>query len=88
MAPGLVLVVLLLLPGIKNASSSSSSICSAVKLKDIVNVYSLRRNQDHAPRLPYCLLTSPPWSLHPLPSLNSSCMNLPFETQGEAVEAE
>ena len=31
--------------------------------------------------LHYCL-TAPPLSLHPLPSLISSCLNLPFATQG------
>ena len=45
----------------------------AERLKDIVNVYSLRRNQDPVPRLHYCLLTTPPWSLHPLPLLISNC---------------
>ena len=45
-------------------------------------VYSLRRNQDPAPRLHYCFLTSPPLSLHPLPSLISNCLNLPFKTRG------
>ena len=32
-------------------------------------VYSLRRNQDRTPRLYYCFLTFPPFSLHSLPSL-------------------
>ena len=45
-------------------------------------IYSLKRNQDPAPRLHYCLLTVPPWSQHPLPSLISTCLNLPFGTQG------
>ena len=47
-------------------------------------VYPLRENQDPAPRLHYCFLTvSPlsPLSLHPLPSLISNCLNLPFGTQ-------
>ena len=44
-------------------------------------VYPLRGNQDPAPRLHYCFLTAPPLSLHPLPSLISNCLNLPFGTQ-------
>ena len=32
--------------------------------------------------LHYCFLTAPPLSLHPLPSLVSSYLNLPFGTQG------
>ena len=47
-------------------------------------VYPLRRNQDPAPRLCYCFLTVPPLSLHPLPSLISNCLNLPFGTQGRS----
>ena len=43
--------------------------------------YPLRRNQDPAPRLHYDFLTAPPLFLHPLPSLISSCLNLPFGTQ-------
>ena len=45
---------------------------------------SLRRNQDPAPRLHCCFLTVPPLSLHPLPSLISNCLNLPFGTQGRS----
>ena len=45
-------------------------------------MYPLRRNQDAAPRLYYCFRTAPPLSLHPLPSLISNCLNLPFGTQG------
>ena len=37
-----------------------------------------------AVRLYGCCLTVPPWSLHPLPSLISSCLNLPLETQGRS----
>ena len=35
--------------------------------------------QDPAPRLHYCFLTAPPLSLHPLPSLISTCLNCPSE---------
>ena len=45
-------------------------------------VYSLRRNQDPAPRLHYCFLIAPPLSLYSLPSLIRNCLNLPFGTQG------
>ena len=73
--PGLVLVVLL--PGMKNASSNSSFFCWRFQIhrkgQRYCYVYSLRMNQDPAPRLHYCFLTAPPWSLHPLPSLISNC---------------
>ena len=39
-----------------------------------------------APRLQGCRLPAPPWSLHPLPSLMSSCLNLPFDS-GKVLEA-
>ena len=42
----------------------------------------MRGNQNPALRLYYCCLTAPPWSLHPLPSLISNCLNLPLGTQG------
>ena len=44
----------------------------------------MRGNQDPAPRLHYCLLTAPPLSLHPLPSLISNHLKLPFGTQGRS----
>ena len=47
-------------------------------------VYSLRRNQDSAPRLYYCFLTAPPLFLRSLPSLISNSLNLPFGTQGKS----
>ena len=37
-----------------------------------------------APGLYYCFLTVSPLSLHPLPSLISNCLNLPFGTQGRS----
>ena len=40
----------------------------------------MKGNQDLAPRLHSCFLTAPPLSLHPLPSLTSSCSDLPFGT--------
>ena len=43
---------------------------------------SLEGSQDPAPRLHCCFLTALPWSLHPLPSLISNCLNLHFGTQG------
>ena len=47
-------------------------------------VYSLRGNQDLAPRLYYFSLTVPPLSLHPLPSLISNCLNLSLGAQGRS----
>ena len=49
--------------------------------KDIV-LCLLRKNQDTCPRLHYCFLTVPSLSLHLLPSLISSHLNLPLGTQG------
>ena len=46
--------------------------------------YPLKGNQDPAPRLLYCFLTAPPWSLNPIPSLISNCLSLPFGTQGKS----
>ena len=45
-------------------------------------VYSLRRNQDLAPRLLHCFLTPPPLFLLSLPFLISNPLNRPFGTQG------
>ena len=45
---------------------------------------SLQEEPGPAPRLHYCLLTSSPLSLHPLPSLISNCLNLPFGTPGRS----
>ena len=47
-------------------------------------IYSLRKNQDPTPRLHYCFLIVPFLCLHPLPYLISSCLNLPFGTQGRS----
>ena len=47
-------------------------------------VYSLRRNQNPAPRLHYCFLTASPLFLHPLPSLMSRCLNQLFGIQGRS----
>ena len=49
---------------------------------ELKHAYSLR-NQDAAPRLHYCFLTAP-LSLHSLPSLISSCLNLRFGIQGRS----
>ena len=45
------------------------------------SVYSLKRNQDPAPRLHNCFLPALPWSLHPLPSLINNCLKLSFGAQ-------
>ena len=47
-------------------------------------MYPLRQNQDPVPRLHYCSLTAPPFSLYPLPSLISNYLNLPFGNQGRS----
>lgn len=50
----------------------------------------IRRNLDPARRLHSCLWTAPSRSLHPLPSLRSNCLNLPFgpqESSGRLNEA-
>ena len=39
-------------------------------------MYPMRGNQDLAPRLHSCFLAASPLSLHPLPSLTSSCSDL------------
>ena len=75
-----------LLSEMKNPSSSSlrlpfvGGFGSTEELKDSY-MYPSRWNQDPAPRLHYCFLTAPPLSLHPLPSLISNSLNLPFGTQ-------
>ena len=51
-------------------------------------MYPLRWNQGPAPRLYYCFLAAPPLSLHPLSSLISNCLNLPFGTQGRSWRLE
>lgn len=43
------------------------------KAQSYCYIYSLRRNQDPVPRQHHCLLTAPPWPLHPLLSPMSSC---------------
>ena len=71
--------------GMKHASSTSS-ICWGFQFcgrtQSYCYIYSLRRNQNPAPRLQYFLLTILPWSLHPFLSMISNCWNLTFETQG------
>ena len=47
-------------------------------------VYSLRRNQDPAPRLRCCFQTVLPLTLYSLPPLISICWNLPFGTQARS----
>jgi len=75
----------LVAPGLVLVSSSLVVICWGFQFCRSTQrshyVYRLRGNQDPAPRLPSCLLTAPPWSLHPLPSLMSNCWSLPFGTQ-------
>ena len=69
----------------KNALSSSSSffLGGGVVLQKgskVLLFIFLEEEPDSAPRLHSCLLTAPPWSLHPLPSLISNC---PLELFGD-----
>ena len=47
-------------------------------------VYPFTMNQDPAPSLHYCFLTAFPLFLYSLTSLITSCLNLPFGTQGRS----
>ena len=70
---------------------NANSICwhfSSIKSSKILLCVSLEANQGPAPRLHYCFLAAPPLSLHPLPSLISNCLNLPFGTQGRSWRLE
>ena len=49
---------------------------------------SLEAEPGSAPRLHYCFLAAPPLSLHPLPSLISNYLSLPFRTQGRSWSPE
>ena len=71
--------------GMKNAPSTSSICWGLVLQKDskILLCVSLEEEEPGpAPGLHHCLLTAPPWSLLPLPSLTSNSSNLIFGAQG------
>ena len=72
----------------RKKASSISAICWGGflhrKTQIYCYVYSLRRNQDSALRLHYCLLTVPSWPLYPLPSLINNSLNLSFGTRGRS----
>ena len=55
-----------------------------VETSKILLYVSLGGNKDPAPKLHYCFQKTPPLSLHPLLSLISNCLNLPFGTQGKS----
>ena len=57
------------------------------KNSKILFCISLRRNQDPAPRLHYCL-TGPPLFLHPLPSLTKQLFESALWNSGKVKEAE
>ena len=59
------------------------SLSSCRRTQRYCYAYSLRRNQDPAPR-PYHPLTAPPLFLYPHHSLISNCLNLLFGTQGRS----
>ena len=75
-----------------NKASSTSSVCWGFQFcgwtQRYCYVYSLRRNQNPAPRLHCFLFTVPAWSLHLLPFLISNCLNLLFGTQGSSWRPE
>ena len=54
------------------------------KNSKILLCISLEAEPGPAPRWHYCFLTVSSWSLHPLHSLVSSCLNLSFGTQGRS----
>ena len=60
----------------------------AEKLKHILYVYPLRRNQDPTVMLRYSFLIVPSLFPHFLPWLISNCLNLPFVTQGLPLRAQ
>ena len=55
-----------------------------VETSKILLYVSLGGNKDPAPKLHYCFQKTPPLSLHPLLSLISNCLNLPFGIQGKS----
>ena len=57
------------------------------ELKDILKC-SLRQRQSPVPRLHYCFLAAPPFSLHPLPYLIINYLNLLIRTQGKSRRLE
>ena len=70
--------------GMKSVSATSffcGSFSSVIELKGIV-MYIPWGGTRTLPRGFTILLTAPPWSLHPLPSLTSNCLNLLFGSQG------
>ena len=75
--PGLVLVVLL-------SDFHLLGVLVLQKNSKILLCIFLEEEPGPALSLHCGLLTAPPWSLHPLPSLISNCMNLPFGTQGRS----
>ena len=70
--------------GMKSASSRlpfGGSFSSVQEFKDNIIYIPWGGTRTLPPRLYYCFLTASPFSLHPLPSLISNYLNLPFETQ-------
>ena len=69
-----------------DATSSSSSLGGLVlqKCSKVLLCIFLEEEPAAAPRLHYCLSAPPAWSLHPLPSQISSCLNLTVGTQGRS----
>ena len=66
------------------ASTWVDAFSSCRKTQRYCFVYPFQRNGELALWLQYCFLTAAPLFLQPLPSLMSSCLNLPFGTQGRS----
>ena len=73
--------VYLLVGSIQLTSSTLWAVSTCRTAQRYCFVYSLSENKDPVPKLYYCFLTVPPWSLHSFPSLISASFNLPTGTQ-------
>ena len=85
--------MVVLLPGMKNASSSSyifHLLGHLVLGKNSKIMLYISLEEDPCPKaaLLSLLFPAPSWSLHVLPSLISKCLSLTFGTQGSLMEAE
>ena len=70
-------------PGV-TTSTWVDAFSSCGKTQRYCFVYTFQRNGELVLWLQYCFLTASPLFLHPLPPLMSSCLNLPFRTQGRS----
>ena len=70
-------------PGV-TVSTWVDAFSSCRKTQRYCFVYPFQRNGELVLWLQFCFLTAPPLFLHPHPSMMSSCLNLPFGTQGRS----